>query len=142
MSLKKLIGLLWQDAYLGSFRKNKTSVVLVNNTTKTEDITVPAGEEWTVLSGRTHNNDNVARNCSVICYDSAAVETSTLHTDAALGAGANIQFPRANYAAAENPLHAPLVLEATDYVRFTFTAGGASAGGTSVIMLHVLVRKV
>jgi len=129
-----------RNKFQGVFSKKKTSVTLVNNTAKDQDLAVPTGQEWTILRGRTHNGDNVARNASVICYDSAAVEMATLHTSAALAAGAVIQFPRNNQNAAEDPMRQPLVLEAGDYVRFHWDAGGASTGGTSVIMLHVLQR--
>jgi len=131
---------LKRDVYQGIFKKNKTSVTLANNTLKNQDITVPTGKMWTVLRGRIHNGDDVARNCNVICYDSAAVEMQTLDADAALAAGAVRTFPRANQTGAEESWHQPNVLEATDYVRFQFKAGGASSGGTSVIMLHVLER--
>lgn len=134
--------ILTRNVHWGIFKKNKTSVTLVNNTLKNQDITVPASQTWTVLRGRVHNGDNVARNCNVICYDSANVEMQTLDADAALGAGAVRTFPRANQSGAEENWHQPVVLEAGDYVRFQFKAGGASAGGTSVIMLHVLARPV
>lgn len=141
MSLTKAVGIVQQNAYLGKKRDNKTDVTLVNNTLKNQDVTVPAGEEWTVLGGQIYNGDDVARNCNVICYDSANVEMSTLHADAALAATTRIQFPRANQAGAVNPLRTPCVLEAADYVRFQFKAGGISTGGTGLIVLHVLVRK-
>jgi len=132
--------MMQRNIYWGVFKKNKTSVTLVNNTLKNEDITVPAGQAWTVLRGRIHNGDDVARNCNVICYDSDDVEMQTLDADAALGATAVRTFPRANQAGAEENWHQPVVMEAGDYARFQFKAGGASAGGTSIIMLHVLER--
>jgi len=134
--------ILTRNVYWGIFKKNKTSVTLVNNTLKNQDITVPASQTWTVLRGRVHNGDDVARNCNVICYDSVNVEMQTLDADVALGAGAVRTFPRANQSGAEENWHQPVVLEAGDYVRFQFKAGGASTGGTSVIMLHVLARPV
>lgn len=141
MSGREILNVTKKNVYLGNFKKNKTSVTLVNNTLKNQDITVPAGKVWTVLRGQIYNGDDVARNCNVICYDSTPTEMATLHTDAALAATTRIQFPRLNQNAAEDPMKQPLVLEAGDYVRFQFKAGGASSGGTGLIMLHVLERN-
>lgn len=141
MSKIEITALLTDYVYGGAFKKNKANVTLVNNTLKNDDVTVPAGLEWTVLRGQIYNGDDVARNCNVICYDSANVEMATLHADAALGATTRIQFPRRNQVGAEDPMESPVVLEAGDYVRFQFKAGGASTGGTGLRMLHILERK-
>ena len=141
MGLNEAIALLKGFAYLGTGKSNKADVVLVNNTTKTDDVTCPVGKEWTIVSGHIYNGDDVARNCNVICYDSANVELETLHADAALGATTGIQFPRNNQVGAENPMRTPIVLVGGDYVRFTYTAGGASTGGTGRRQLRVLERS-
>lgn len=140
MSLVEIKSLLSDYAWIGKFKKNKANVTLANNTLKDEDVTVPAGLEWTVLRGQIYNGDDVARDCSVICYDSADVEMRTLDIEAALAATTRRQFPRNNQTTIEDPYRNPLVLEAGDYVRFKFKAGGASAGGTGLRMLHVLER--
>ena len=140
MSLVELVGLLKGYAYRGKATEYKANVVLVNNTLKNDDVTVPGNKEWVVLGGHIYNGDNVARNCNVICYDSAGVELETLHADAALGATTAIQFPRNNQAAAECPMDQPVILEAGGYVRYQFKAGGASAGGTGRRFLRVLER--
>ena len=140
MSLIEINSLLSDYAWIGKFKKNKANVTLVNNVLKNDDVTVAAGLEWTVLRGQIYNGDNVNRDCSVVCYDSAGVEMRVLDIEAALVTVTRRQFPRNNQTTVEDPYRNPLVLEAGDYVRFQFKAGGASAGGTGLRMLHVLER--
>ena len=139
--MSELHTILTDFCWIGKFKKNKADVALANNTLKDEDVTVPANIEWTVLRGQIYNGDNVASDCSIIAYDSADVELKILDIEAALGATTRRQFPRNNQTTIEDPYRIPLVLEAGDYVQFKFKAGGVSAGGTGLRMLHVLERE-
>ena len=122
----------------GKFKKNKTSVVLANNTAKSQDFTVPTGKRWYVLGGRIHNADDVARNAEILVYDSANDVMAYFMALASVGAGGVKMFPDQVATANVFGFKQPYIMEAGDYVRMNWAAGGASAGGTSKVFLHVL----
>lgn len=49
-----------------------TSITLVNNTAKTQDITCPAGKRWVLLSFQVTNRDDVSRDITAYKYKEAA----------------------------------------------------------------------
>jgi len=117
---------------------NRTQVVFVNNTAKTVNITVPAGERWFLLWGKIINADDVARNCSVAIYDVDNAIIGTLRELAALAAsGYELLKTVPGTISLLDPSN-PVILEAGDYVNFYWAAGGASAGGTGYIYLVCL----
>lgn len=85
-----------------------------------------------------HNGDDVARGCSIIAYDSADVAILPILSAIAVAA-AGVKYAPTKYTSEDyaHPSQTPIELEAGDYVRFHWDAGGASTGGTSVIMLTV-----
>lgn len=126
----------------GDLKHNLTAVTLVNNTTKLQDMTVPTGRRWKVFFGGIYNGDDVARNLKVAVRESGGVaEIIPLLATVSTGASTNRYFPKAFGASDQVALGAgayPFWLEAGDVIRFTFTAGGASAGGTGYVWLSVI----
>jgi len=116
---------------------NKTDVVLVNNVTKDEIITVPTGKRWIVLYGKMHNADDVDRSCYVMYRDSADVEILRLLAVTLIAATDSRTFPGGigNYTP---QLTFPVIADAGMDFQFHWDAGGASAGGTATIFLVVL----
>jgi len=116
------------------------AVVLVNNTVKTTDVTVPGNKRWFYYGGYMTNGDDVARDCQCAIYDGTDL-LYYIRVFAALGAGAVAAFP--NTSASAYNIRFPsdgLALEPGWIIRFTWNAGGASTGGNSTI--SAMVREV
>lgn len=123
-----------QDYRLLKFVREKITVTLVNNTTKTEIRTVPAGKRWLIVGGWLHNGDDVARGCYVQAKDAASVGIGYFRKDSSMPAGDKNRFP--NFS--DNDQYSfdhtcyPVSLNAGELVVFGWAAGGVSAGGIAV----------
>ena len=123
----------------GLYKPNVTSVVLVNNTTKTSSLVVPTGKRWLIMGGILHNGDDVARNCSVSIKTSGDVWLQDIMASVAIAAGAERPFPRSDQNdGGVGPSAYPVMAFAGEKVVLTFAAGGAAAGGTENSYLRVL----
>jgi hypothetical protein len=113
-------------------------VTLVNNVTKTQDVVVLTDEIYLVSGGYIHNGDDVARLVQVQHFTSAGKLLDQLVYHAALAAGQRAFFPSQLIAGGDTITHGnsyPMVLGSGDYIRYTWTAGGASAGGIAGYVL-------
>lgn len=118
----------------GKHEQSITSLTLGNNTQKTVDTTVPAGERWLVLSIKVTNPDNVNRAVSIDIYKEAALTNfmRNLAYQADVAPNQRLQWP--NFAT--EPWHniqsvwSLVILETGNTISMKWMAGGASAGGT------------
>lgn len=131
------IGYEWM---MGEIKSNlNTNVTLVNNTAKTQDITVPTGMRWYIFGGKVSNGDSVDRATYVRLQDGSANTILYLKSSATLAAGAEWNFPQhADNTSQIQGGSYPLPALAGWVIRFYWAAGGASAGGTSQVSLLVL----
>lgn len=125
----------------GVFLDNETDVTLVNNTAKTETITVPTGKRWKILSAKLNNADNVNRDCSIQVTDPSNNVHTILVPTTTVAANGILYFPSADhdttggcYAQGSS---LPIVNQ-FEKIKFVWAAGGASAGGSAKIYLRVL----
>lgn len=110
---------------------NVTSVVLVNNVTKTIDLTPGAGKRWELLGIRMANIDDVARTCNLSHFaDAGATLNLTEYLESSL-TGNPMFWPNGDDLATvyANKFHKS-VIEGVEIMRAKWTAGGASSGGT------------
>lgn len=124
----------------GQIHQEVTSLTLVNNTSKTVDVAVPAGKVWMLLGVKITNPDDVNRDCSISLYKEAA-KTNLLRILAAdtLAAGATLTYPNSvTGEKSEQNLYSPHPLAAGNILSLLWTTGGASTGGTDAdgIMLE------
>lgn len=130
------------------------SVTVVNNTTYTRDITVPAGQRWRLLWSTLRNPDDVTRNAQINLFLEAA---KTNHI-------AFLAYYNALDAASIQALHVPankfsteasdivyrflgltaypIELEAGWTLEYQLEAGGASAGGTDADGIIYVYKRV
>lgn len=111
---------------------SRTSVTLVNNTAKTERVTVPAGEVWEIDAVGFKNGDDVARAVAVTVVDSSNADYLYLANHSGLAAADRAQYPHSK-GATDEPDHLlsyPLYVAGGNKIQFYFAAGGASTGGT------------
>lgn len=129
----------------GKKKDNVTSITLVNDTAKTQDVTVPTGKAWLLLAFSVTNPDNVARDVTVTLYKEAAKTNvlQVLGVKAAMDANAAARYHGpgnlTNYS--QGDLYA-LPLEAGNTISVTWAAGGASAGATDADGLVVEVMEI
>lgn len=124
--------------YGGEILDNFDEVTLVNNVTKSHNVTVPATKRWYLWGGRMSNGDDVARNSGCRLHNSDAKIIFTPLMSQALAAGSSLYFPTTIVTVNQLGSGAyPIPMKAGDYIRFTWVAGGVSAGGTSEIILLV-----
>lgn len=123
----------------GTIKSNHANVTLVNNTAKTETVTVPTGRRWYLFGGKIYNGDDVNRSCTIFITDASDKVLMTLlkFTVAATDEGF---YPNNDDLAANQVSDGayPIPLLAGWKLKFTFAAGGASAGGTGEISGIVL----
>lgn len=128
----------------GTVKTSVTSITLVNNTAKTQDVTVPTDTKWIIETIRAVNPDDVARFINVEIWRESAktVRIATL-TGLSTGALGAIQFPN-NDDLTASISNSPfvLVLGAGMTISVTWSAGGASAGGTDADGLVILYREL
>lgn len=128
----------------GEVRADVTSVTLVNNTAKTNNVTVPDDTIWKLQSIRVMNPDDVARAISLTIYKEAAKTSRVLHLDTRnIAASAVFQWPN-NGTGGEDRSNIPfdLVLFAGNTIEITWAAGGASSGGTIADAQVVFYRRL
>jgi hypothetical protein len=129
----------------GSIKTSVTSVTVVNNTTKTVDISVPTDTVWAIQSIKVVNPDDVARTVGINLYNEVAKTNQiALLTAASVGAGGLIHYP--SNAAVENSeltrTGYPLVLGPGMTINIVLAAGGASSGGTTADGIVILYRQL
>lgn len=125
---------------------NLTSVVLLNNTAKTIDITVPAGKKWMFDFITLGNPDDVLRNVNVLLFKEAAkTNTYGFMRSGNIAAGVNVNIGIFIPSTGETrlTLHSSMrvVYPAGVTWNFIWSAGGASAGGTQADGLIVYVEE-
>lgn len=119
----------------GRLIQKVTSVTLVNNVTLNENVSVPAGKMWKLLSVKMMNPDDVARDFYIFKYLEVARTNliKKLAQGVAIAANAAFYWPNARTNAAttdRQPLWHDEFLAEFNTLNFNWSAGGASAGGT------------
>jgi len=121
---------------LGKLYQERTSVTLVNDTTKTVDLTVPSGKRWVIHALRMENGDDVTRVLDVHIIDGSG---NVLHKMANESVGAGIGREMINHhptaVAGASPWRGDILVKAGNKLRLVWNAGGASSGGTGYYML-------
>jgi len=115
----------------GRIVDNFATTVLGNNDTVTRTITIPANRRWWVYGGLLFNADNVARNITVNIYNASAQRIGIIFPTQAVGAAGYVSYPNTLNSATQWAV-CLLALKAGDYITITWTAGGASAGGSAI----------
>lgn len=110
---------------------NQGETTLVNNTTATRVISVPTNARWHIHGGDVLNADDVTRDVTVACRDGSDNQLITLLTDAS-AASLRKSFPHDTNTAIQNQESTDVEFDLSGGfdVLITWTAGGASAGGT------------
>jgi hypothetical protein len=109
-----------------------TSITLVNNTLKTQQVAVPTGHQWRLLSIKVRNPDDVDRVVTIARWREAAktVEIAGL-ISGTVTAGAKVQWPNSDVdVTGFSPQWHLIIMTALEVIEVTWAAGGASAGGT------------
>jgi hypothetical protein len=121
-----------------------TSITLVNNTSKTQDITVPTDTLYYLQSIKATNPDDVARTITIALYNEAAKTNKILVLlSTSIGAAGEINWPSSvTGSVAQSGLPNKLLLGPFMTISVTWSAGGASAGGTDADGLVVFVRRL
>ena len=127
-------------------KQDVTSITLVNNTAKTEDVTVPQGERWSLLSVKMANADDVDRVVQCDVYKEVAKTNliKRLLYETCTANDKHRQWPCHTTATSGNTMgdYAPVILDAGNTLEFTWAAGGASAGAVDADGLVVEYLKV
>lgn len=114
----------------GTIEDNEASTALVNNTAATRTITVPARRVWLIYGGYVVNKDNVARNIEVVLKNSGDKVLIVLATKASVASDSYLTFP--NTESSEKNFGRNLIIADSGMkITITWSAGGASAGGTA-----------
>ncbi|MFH1327294.1 MAG: hypothetical protein ABIH76_00340 [Candidatus Bathyarchaeota archaeon] len=127
-------------------KQEVTSVTLVNNTAKTEDVTVPQGERWLLLGAKLANPDDVARVVGIDIYKEAA-KTNLLRQLFQFSANASTSrqwpsWPSGSTSGSCTFQFALVILDAGNTLKCFWEAGGASAGGVDADGLVIEYLKV
>jgi len=139
MEVFRLSSLVHTFMFGGRYQDNRTSVTLVNNTSKTQDITCSGGFRMMVLGGHIQNNDDVDRNCNVTKKYTNGTTALNLLATTTIAASATEYFPTSDMDDISIGCGAyPLFLDESEYIRFSWLAGGASSGGNSSIALQTI----
>lgn len=129
----------------GKLKQPVTSLTLVNNTEKVEDIAVPTGKIWVLLSVKARNPDDVTRDISVRTYKEAAKtnQISILTTQTVVPASV-VQWPNTDPSSLyrQIPSVPAELLAAGNVLEITWAAGGASAGGTDADGLVIAYLEI
>lgn len=123
----------------GQLISNQADITLVNNTLLTTDITVPANMRWKLWCGESLNADNVGRRLEINIVEGA--EIIHIVFDADIPAGNRQTYPNTTVAARMSA-GLPIPMSAGQILRFVYSAGGASAGGTGKISAIVTQLRV
>jgi len=130
----------------GTLKAAVTSITLVNNTGKVQDVTVPDDTIWELISIKITNPDNVARDFNAIVYKEAA-KTNEIQQIMSLGAIASLaKYTVPNDSPALNTAICSAVrgmlLGPNWTINCIWSAGGASAGGTDADGLVIAYREL
>lgn len=114
----------------GEHKQEVTSITLVNNTAKTELVTVPAGKQWILLAVKMSNIDDVNRVLSLNVWKESA-KTNFLRTlqKASVAQNASMLWPTGESTTDETNIFCLVLLAAGNTLECVYAAGGASAGG-------------
>lgn len=121
-----------------------TSITLVNNTAKTQDITVPTDSMWLIQTIKATNPDDVQRTTYIRLYNESAKTNLIANLiAAALNATQELYYPNSTTASTQcpNALGQGLLLAGGMTISVTWAAGGASTGGTDADGLVVFYRE-
>ena len=133
---------------LGKLVQDVTSVTLVNNTAKTEDVTVPANKKWLLLWLKVENPDDVNRLVTVNIWNESGKTTRILARllYATVSNGQRAHWPLnlsgTNDDTMFNHAWSPVVLDAGDTIEVIWGAGGASTGATDADALVICYIEV
>ncbi len=109
------------------------SITLVNNTAKVQVVyTVPAGKEAIFNWMGVYNGDDVQRAIHVVIKNSGDDIRCYIFNNNC-GATSWISFPNNDTGGRILAGGTKIIMVAGDYVEVTFSAGGASSGGTSIV---------
>lgn len=127
--------LLWRGRIVSNYNED----ILVNNAAKTRTLTVPANKRW-LLAGVGHllNGDDVTRNCKAEVFDESDKFICNLLRNQAITAAAIVHIPNMEENDEQARVVFPFFLYEGWYVKITWAAGGASAGGTATSALPIL----
>lgn len=128
----------------GTPTADEYSITLVNNTAKTQDVTVPANELWVLQSVKITNPDDVTRNVTITLWNEAAKTNKILVLDSQnIATTDRLQIP-SNDDHAYNFSNASkdFVLAAGMTIEVVWAAGGASTGATDADGLVIFYRKL
>ena len=127
----------------GSVKSSITSITLVNNTSKTQDIVVPSDCVWVLESVRFTNPDNVDRSVNVKIFKEAAKTNELAFLfSATVTAGSVGHYPAVASNVVLGHTGYPLTLGAGYVISVTWAAGGVSAGGTDADGLTIMYREL
>jgi len=124
-------------------KNNVTSITLVNDTAKTQDVTVPSGKRWRLLWCKQTNPDSVTRNLYAKLYDASDNDLGFIISANAVTSGLEHAFPCRSHAGWDeiSAESSEIWLDAGEYIRFTWDKGGTSTGGTDADGLVVVVKE-
>jgi len=117
------------------------TVTLLDNTSSTVVITVPAKQRWLVLFGQAKNGDDVARNIRFYVTDSSDNVIGYLGFAENVPAGERVVFPNQE-AHRLNAGFVLAILEAGEKLKITWDSGGASSGGDSDYAIKIMVVRL
>lgn len=128
----------------GSIEQSVTSITLVNNTAKTQDITVPADERWSVESILAINADNVDRAISVKVFKTASKSILLRYiANVSVTTLQRLMLPNNSAATTQSyGWQAGMTLEEGNTIEVIWAAGGASAGSVDADGLVICYRKL
>lgn len=122
----------------GLYNDKYTDVPLVSATAKDYDITCGLDEIWWIYGGYIVNGDSVARDLEVSLYNENDKKLAKFVSKAAVAAGGKLYFPYTHAVAADERdywLVFPIFMKQDWYVRYSWSAGVAGAGGSAAIVL-------
>ena len=129
----------------GRYRWINNTVTLVNNAALNENI-YPEEHgiigrskrvKWFLIAGRVENGDDVARGVSVRIYKRTNMQNLFQLLGVSVNAGQSYIFPYSGSDADNTTDAIPLLVDSENFIRITWAAGGASAGGESEYSFYI-----
>ena len=123
------------------------SITLVNNTAKTEDVTVPSGERWLLLNVKMCNGDDVNRDVACDIYKES-LKTNLLRRLFLYAAVPSTKdrlwpsWPSGGTSGSALFLPHLIVLDVGNTISCTWETGGASTGAVDADGLVICYLKV
>lgn len=128
----------------GTVKVAETSITLVNNTAKTQDVSVPTDTIWHVQNIKVVNADDVARAVTIAIYKTSSKNIligQCYFVSVSAGGLLNVPNNQAN-TAFMNAWANGLTLPAGTTISITWAAGGASTGAVDPDGLVILYRQL